>query len=84
MTAPPPDGEGAARAYADGAGRAQIAPEASITSTPTATSTDIGDVGDACLQTCSGNMHNTGHQRNQIDDWTFVRRSGAVEMAACP
>jgi 3-oxoacyl-[acyl-carrier-protein] synthase II len=85
MTAPPPDGEGAARAMQMALNRAQIAPEDVGYINAHATSTDIGDVCETrAIKTVFGqHAHTVAISATKSMTGHLLGGAGAVEMAAC-
>ena len=83
MTAPPPDGEGAARAMKMALDHAAITPGEVDYVNAHATSTGLGDICETrAIKTrlrrpCEERPR---HQFDQIDDWPFVRRSGCSRV----
>ena len=75
MTAPPPDGEGAARAMKMALDHARISPEQVDYINAHATSTDIGDLCEtrAIKQLFGEYADKVSHQCNEIDDRPLVR-----------
>jgi 3-oxoacyl-[acyl-carrier-protein] synthase II len=85
MTAPPPDGEGAARAMQMALHRAQIAPEDVDYINAHATSTDIGDVCETrAIRTVFGeHAHKVSISATKSMTGHLLGGAGAVEMAVC-
>src|SRR6266478_6232832 len=85
MTAPPPDGEGAARAMQMALNRAQIAPEDVGYINAHATSTDIGDVCETrAIKTVFGqHAHTVAISATKSMTGHLLGGAGGVEMAAC-
>ena len=85
MTAPPPDGEGAARAMQMALNRAQIAPEDVGYINAHATSTDIGDVCETrAIKTVFGqHAHTVAISATKSMTGHLLGGAGAIEMAAC-
>jgi 3-oxoacyl-[acyl-carrier-protein] synthase II len=85
MTAPPPDGEGAARAMQMALNRAQIAPEEVDYINAHATSTGIGDVCETrAIKTVFGeHAQKVAISATKSMTGHLLGGAGAVEMAAC-
>ena len=85
MTAPPPDGEGAARAMQLALDRAGIAPEEVDYINAHATSTDIGDVCEtkAIKKVFGEHAHKVSISATKSMTGHLLGGAGAVEMAVC-
>src|SRR6266446_4536748 len=85
MTAPPPDGEGAARAMQMALNRAQIAPEDVGYINAHATSTDIGDKCEtrAIKQVFGEHAYKVAISSTKSMTGHLLGGAGGVEMAAC-
>lgn len=85
MTAPPPDGEGAARAMQMALRHAQISPEGVDYINAHATSTDIGDICEtrAIKKVFGEHAHKVSISATKSMTGHLLGGAGAVEMAAC-
>ncbi len=85
MTAPPPDGEGAARAMKLALERARISPEQVDYINAHATSTDIGDLCEtrAIKQIFGEGAYNVPISSTKSMTGHLLGGSGGIEMAAC-
>jgi 3-oxoacyl-[acyl-carrier-protein] synthase II len=85
MTAPPPNGEGAARAMQSAIEHAQISPDQVDYINAHATSTDIGDICEtrAIKQVFGEHAYNVGISSTKSMTGHLLGGAGGVEMAAC-
>src|ERR1700758_5067182 len=85
MTAPPPDGEGAARAMQLALEHARISPDQVDYINAHATSTDIGDVSEtrAIKQVFGEHAHKVSVSSTKSMTGHLLGGAGAVEMGAC-